>query len=111
MMNILLERLENLKQTFHFREENGKIIFFKKDNEIGTEDTIKVVFEDYMVHPYSGFTFNDKFNGGICPFERTMYGNLIRDTEKMYYFKLHTERSLKEWEGWCPKKSCTISYL
>ena len=83
-------------------------VTFKKNNR---EPIIKVVFSDYIVHPYQGFDFHDKYNGGKPPTQSTMYGEIIDETEKMYKFKVYTEQLEDEWIGWCPKKSCSINIL
>ena len=37
-----------------------------------------------------------------------MYGKIVKETEKMYYFELHSESKDNNWSGWCPKKSCRV---
>ena len=111
-MEILEKKLEILKHQFPFKEQDdGSIVFLRKENLVDDTDYVKVTFEDYMVHPFKGFDFNDRFNFGIPPFERVMYGKIVEQTEKMYKFELHTEQSLEKWVGWCPKKSCKVGEI
>lgn len=86
--------------------DNIDYIIVKKSKK---KQEIKVIFENYIIHPFNGFDFHDKFNNGKPPFDKVMYGEILRETEKMYYLRLHTETNIeKYWVGWCPKKSCTI---
>jgi len=89
-------------------EQVKDIIFYKKLNN--SVKKYKVIFEDYIVRPFEGFDFHDKFNHGNTPPSGVMYGIIIKETEKMYYFNLSTD-SLESWSGWCPKKSCKVFSL
>ena len=70
--------------------------------------TVKVVFADYYIKPFEGFDFHEKWNNGVPPFSKTMYGNIIKETEGMWYMEVHSATSTNTWRGWCPKKSCTV---
>ena len=116
---ILLSQLEKLK-TRHFEvdgkaendfpESFSEIVFFKKDtgNKDSIKNEVKVIFENYIINPFPGFDLHDKWNNGIKPYDKVMYGKILKETKGMYYFELHSETSDKIWKGWCPKKSCTI---
>ncbi len=85
------------------------ITFFKGKAELDSSKEEKTfVFENYIVKPFEGFDFHDKFNKGIAPFDKVMYGFIIRETEKMYLLRLRNGLGNKVWEGFCPKKSVKI---
>lgn len=117
MNQILKQQLMKL-MTAHFevdgKSEKGlpesfsEIVFFKKNKSI---NLIKVTFENYIINPFPGFDFHDKWNNGIKPYAKVMYGKIINETKGMYQFELHSESSDKVWRGWCPKKSCTIEEI
>lgn len=73
--------------------------------------TVKVEFADYIVKPFDGFDFHDKWNNGIPPFGKVMYGDILKETDGMWYFELHPLSNFNTWRGWCPKKSCTVTWL
>ena len=111
-----IKKLSNLEYTL----DNGSIdldqyfseITFKKRNaDKHAVDSIRVVFEDYIIKPFDGFDLHEKWNNGIAPYSKIMYGKIIKETAGMYMFTLHSEFSDKTWTGWCPKKSCEIHYL
>lgn len=116
MNKILYDQLIKLKSFNHtvdgkleegFPESFSEIVFFKKQS-VSQIKELCVVFEDYIVQPFEGFDFHDKFNNGVPPYDKIMYGTIERETEKMYYLKVHSITSDKIWTGWCPKKSCKI---
>ena len=91
-----------------FPDTFSEIIFYKKDNN---QRYIKVTFENYIINPFEGFDFHDKWNNGIKPYSKIMYGKVVDETKGMYKFELHSESNDKLWLGWCPKKSCRIEEL
>lgn len=115
--NILdqLQRLQSLKYEIDggakvdFDDDFSEVVFFKKSqNEIDLDEK-KFTFENYMIAPFPGFDFNKKFNNGIDPPEKVMYGKIIKETEKMYKVQLYSKNTGNQWCGWTPKKSVTIS--
>lgn len=115
MNKVIMDQLEMLKTlefqvdgkpSKDFPESFSEIVFLKNGKQLTNqlENTFK--FENYIVKPFQGFDFHDKFNKGIAPPEIVMSGYIDRETEKMYYLKLHSLDKI--WEGWCPKKSVTI---
>ena len=115
MNKILKKQLEILTKKYPFETDGvegevsddfSQIVFKKGDKEVSND--IKVIFESYFVTGFPGFDFHDKWNNGVAPFDKVMYGKILKETEKMYYLELHTETNEKQWTGWCPKKSCTI---
>lgn len=94
------------KMSRYVTDNDGAIVFSRstaKDNI-----AIKVVFEDYIVHPFEGFDFHAKWNNNIPPYNKIMYGKISKETEKMYYFEVQSDTSDRAWCGWCPKKSCHV---
>lgn len=115
MNKILLNQLQKLA-TAHFNIDNGQstnlledfseVVFYKKTSQ---NKTTKIVFEDYIINPSKNFDFHDKWNNGNVPKCKTMYGRITKETSGMYYFCGSNESGEYEWNGWVPKKSCTIS--
>ena len=91
-------------------ESFNTVLFMHDLNDKGGYTEIKVTFSDYIINPFDGFDFHDKFNHGVKPYDKVMYGTIVKETEKMYYFRLHSAYSDKIWEGYCPKKSCVVTY-
>lgn len=118
MNKVILDQLDMLKTlefqvdgkpSKDFPESFSEIVFSKSGKNLidVTEKTFS--FEKYIVQPYEGFDFHDKFNKGVAPPEQVMQGYVVKETEKMYYLKLHSSLSNKIWEGWCPKKSVKVT--
>lgn len=117
MNKILLEQLQKLAtahfdvdgksgKDFDFTKPFSEILFYRKNKEANNE--IKIIFEDYILNPFNGFDFHEKWNNNIPPYSKIMYGKIEKETKGMYYFKGHSQSDNKIWEGWVPKKSCTI---
>ena len=107
MSKIIDEQLQKLENYPHISDDKGNIIFTKKNVSVRRKEKT-VVFEDYILHPFPGFDLHEKWNNGVAPPERTMYGDIIKETTGMYLLSLHTETTGLSWTGWCPKKSCRI---
>ena len=82
-----IKKLSNLEYTL----DNGSIdldqyfseITFKKRNaDKQAVDSIRVVFEDYIIKPFDGFDLHEKWNNGIAP-----YSKIIKSTFKLELFK------------------------
>ena len=86
-------------------DAEDSIIFYKQEK---SNNNIKIIFENYFIYPFEGFDFHDKYNKGIPPYSKEMVGKILKETEKMYYFKGHSLTDPKIWEGWVPKKSCIV---
>lgn len=95
------------KSSKEIPESFSNIVFLKNGNKKLISE-ITVVFKDYIVKPYQGFDFHDKFNKGVPPPEKIMFGCILKETEKMYFLKLRTKDNSKTWSGWCPRKSLEI---
>ena len=97
------------KPSKDFPESFSEIVFFKSGKNLEDVSEKTFSFESYIVKPYAGFDFHDKFNKGIAPPEQVMNGFIVKETEKMYYLKLHSNLTNRIWEGWCPKKSVKVT--
>ena len=112
---ILLNQLQKL-WTAHFKTVGDvditlpfdEVVFCKKES---VSKLTKIVFENYIVNPFNGFDFHDKWNDGIPPPCTTMYGEIDNETKGMYHFVGKSESGDLEWEGWVPKKSCTVKEI
>lgn len=120
MNRTVKEQLQKLI-AFHFNTDNHnsvkgfnepftEIIFSKKKSSQSL-DEIRVTFEDYIIKPFDGFDFHDKWNNGQPPYAKVMYGKIVGETKGMYKLSVHSETSTKFWIGWCPKKSCKIKEM
>ena len=117
MINKIIQQQLKLLTTVPFKvdgekrdvlPESFKEIVFEQDISSVHKDNIIVIFEDYIIKPFKGFDLHQKWNNNIPPYDKKMYGNIIKETEKMYQLDVHSETSNHKWIGWCPKKSCKI---
>lgn len=112
-----LDRLRDFKHsvdgvdTAEFPDNFSEIVFYADKSGRSNTPKIKVVFESYVVNPFDGFDLHDKFNNGQPPYDRVMYGEIVKETPKMYLLRVFTETTGKEWTGWCYKKCCQIFTL
>lgn len=110
-----LSKLSGLKHSIDgvdregFPEDFKNIVFYKNSSSNG--DKVKVIFMDYIIKPFEGFDFHEKWNNNVPPPSKEMYGEIVEEREKMYKFRLHPSTSSTIWEGWCPKKSCIVREL
>ena len=121
MNNILKSQLETLKVIPHsvdniiteempldFKEivwNKTSVNNIPKQNPLTIEHTF--IFENYIVKPFKGFDFHDKFNRGVPPPSLIMKGFIIKESEKMYYIDVISD-SKNHWSGWIPKKSVRV---
>lgn len=108
MNDILRQQLLKTKNVAFYNESGKQIIkeelndqttliVKQKDFSSKTEDLLLFTFEDYLVHPFSGFDFHQKFNNGINIPLTVMQGRVLRTVGKMYYidvrgFYMNTKR-------------------
>lgn len=110
----LIRQLTDIKAKgieFEITSNNSSLGGFEKivfKQNTSTPKEVKVVFSDYIIHPYDGFDLHEKWNNNIAPPFATMYGSIVQETNGMYRFNLHDENYEKTWQGWCPKKSCVV---
>lgn len=106
MSEIINKQIEQLLKLNHEVCDDG--IIFKRKNVVTPHREKTVVFENYIINPFPGFDLHEKWNNGIAPPSKIMYGDILKETTGMYYLSLHTETDNQSWQGWCPKKSCHI---
>lgn len=108
-----LEMLTSLEYEVDGKKVEGipdrfeEIVFKSNNKNIQVTREKQVIFEKYIVEPFDGFDFHKKFNKNKIPPAIIMFGFILKETNKMYYFKLRTDDN-QYWEGWCPKKSCKV---
>lgn len=125
------------KPSKDFPESFSEVVFKKNSTNIVDTSMQLFNFADYMVKPFDGFDFHKNFNKGSITPLKFMQGQIMRETDKMYYIKargysLPTKvcghcleqgnfdtvcNNCKQqmpiienvyWEGWSPKKACKI---
>lgn len=117
MNKIIKEQLEMLK-TLEFQvdgkpakdfpESFSEITFFQTNRTVVDNSEHTFSFEEYIIKPFEGFDFHDKFNKGIAPPERVMRGYIVKESNKMNYVNVRTLDNSQTWTGWIPKKSMKI---
>lgn len=145
LMKSQLDMLNTLEHTVDGQltkdipESFSQITFYKIGNTRALAyPKIKIfIFEDYIIKPFQGFDFHDKFNKGNPPPFKVMTGEILKETDKMYYLtckaiiattkycvhclkpqvvkylcndcsKLYKNIESIVWVGWIPKKSVKI---
>lgn len=63
------------------------LIVKQKDFSKKQDEVLLFTFEDYLIKPFSGFDFHEKFNRGINIPLKVMQGKIIRTVGKMFYIK------------------------
>lgn len=152
MNNLERKQLDMLKTLPHtvdgsdiesIPNDFDKIVFHKVGSGNAVSElpkTLVITFEDYIIKPFNGFDFHEKFNNGIAPPFKIMEGEVIKETEKMVYLscgahpvtskfcnhclkygvvnylcddckKLYNSIDTIMWAGWCPKKSVNIKEI
>lgn len=79
---------ENKQVRINDINEDSVLIVKQKNFSIKNEDLVLFTFEDYLIKPFSGFDFHEKFNKGINIPLKVMQGRIIRTVGKMYYIKV-----------------------
>ena len=109
MMNpFIKEQLDNL--SIPVEEVSSTEFLIKKVNETYLIDLEPKHFyiievEDYIIHPYKGFTLHENWNKGIVPTDKKMKCEVVKVMGKMIYIEAQGMNDGKMWEGWLPKKS------
>ncbi len=99
MNPIIREQLLKTKAVSFYTEDNKQILKAELQNQTKlivkqknfsdpTEDLMLFTFKDYLIHPFEGFDFHEKFNKGRCIPLSVMQGRIIRTVGKMYYIKV-----------------------
>lgn len=110
MNKFIKEQLSKVKYaTLPYYTDDTKTIVIQRQNilkdlnnnlKINGEYTIEV--EDYILHPYDGFTLHANWNDNKIPTEKVMHVKLLEIVGKMY----HVESN--NWCGWLPRKSFKV---
>lgn len=104
--------LENLPHKIEggetLADDFDSVTFFRTGDN---HDDIHVVFEDYILNPPPQFDLHQRWNNGVAPPAKSMYGRVVSETNGMYHFVVHTDYSSDVWDGWCPKKSCIVESI
>ena len=100
-VRIPVEKISDYKYVFHKVNSNYSVEF-----EQGHFYIIKV--EDYIVHPYEGFTLHDNWNNGVIPTDNEMQIEVVQVMGKMMKINALGIHDKKMWSGWIPKKSAKI---
>ncbi|WP_300924666.1 hypothetical protein [uncultured Clostridium sp.] len=99
-MNEYIEEQLKKTKTVSFYNKDGKqitldnlkdktyLIIKQKDFSNKQEDLLLFTFEDYLIKPFNGFDFHEKFNRGINIPLKVMQGRILRTVGKMYYIKV-----------------------
>ena len=93
---------DNTVEIFINKLYNDKKLEFEINQEYDIE------LENYIIHPYSGFTLHDNWNNGIIPTDKDMHILITKDIGKMMCVQAVGLNDKKSWGGWLPKKSCKI---
>lgn len=96
-----------------FDEHTAQLLIQKNTNKVITSELhrgieIDIEVEDYIIHPYPGFTLHNNWNRGIVPTDRQMHVLIIDEMGKMICVQAIGLNDNKAWGGWLPKKSCKI---
>jgi len=67
-----------------------------------------IIVEDYIIHPYVGFTLHDNWNKGIAPTDKEMNCVVLKIMGKMVQINATGVNDNSQWTGWLPIKSCKI---
>lgn len=95
---------EDTVEIYISRDSAGKSQEF--EFEIGREYDIEV--EDYIIHPYPGFTLHDNWNKGIIPTDKWMHVQVLQTRGKMLQVSAVGLQDQRPWTGWLPRKSCKL---
>ena len=80
-------------------------IFIPKDSGSGNivGNTYKIELEDYILHPYSGFTLHENWNNNIIPTDSIMNIEVVDQMGKMLKINGIGIHDGKVWSGWIPR--------
>lgn len=119
MKQLILNQLKKVKKaTLPDNYETLREIFIPKTDTI-LVDSIKVgdyyliEVEDYIIHPFDGFTLHTNWNNNIVPKDKWMNCEILQIMGKMVKIRSTGLTAEKQptnncWEGWLPKKSFKI---
>lgn len=120
MNSIIKDQLQKCKcpNIPEFTDSTTDILIAKSnvplDNPILVGNKYLIKFEDYIVHPYEGFTLHKDWNNNVAPSSIFMTVEVIKIMGKMIKIegqnydddcKCNTSGS---WSGWVPMKSIKL---
>ena len=88
--------------TFLIRLNTNKL-----PSELEIHHFYMIEVEDYILHPYEGFTLHENWNKGIKPTSKNMQVEVDQIIGNMIHVNALGEDGLI-WNGWLPKKSIII---
>lgn len=99
----------------YYDETTLHMIIPKKSHvDFITGNCYLIQLEDYLIHPFEGFTLHDNWNKGIPPKHSFLKAEVIQIMGKMIKvnsigFNYETQQDTDDlWEGWLPKKGLKI---
>lgn len=112
MMNQFIKRELDKCSVAKVEQISPTEFIIKRDNrefptDIEQGHTYFIEVEDYIIHPFDGFTLHENWNNGIAPTSRNMQIEVDKIVGKMVHVKAVGEDNLN-WDGWLPRKSMTI---
>ena len=112
MMNpFISEQLDKINVPCE-KISDTEYIFHKNDNLFNVEfeqgHYYRIEVENYIIHPYEGFTLHDNWNNGIIPTDNEMQIEVVKIMGKMMKINALGIHDGKMWSGWIPKKSARI---
>lgn len=111
-MNPFIQKALNMTSVPYSYQDETTIIFDKQgklEPIIGHYYIVK--FENYIIHPYEGFTLHDNYNNGIVPKCEYMEIELLEVMGKLYKIngvgydpETGLELLNERWTGYVPEK-------
>ena len=93
--------------VLHIGLSDGAVV--KDTGELQLYHNYSIKVEDYIIHPYQGFTLHDNWNSGRIPTDYYMNCQIIKVMgDKMVKISAVGVNDRKPWEGWLPRKSIKI---
>lgn len=113
MNKFILKQLNKIKQVdLPQYDESTTVLFIPKSsttlNNIIVGNVYKVQLEDYILHPYDGFTLHENWNNNILPTDNIMNVEITESLGKMIKINGIGVHDNKVWAGWLPKSSMKI---
>lgn len=119
MNKFIIKELKKIKTAIipQWDENTTEMIISKKDNNpinISLGKCYIIEVENYIIHPYEGFTLHIEWNKGIVPKHKYMKCEVLQIMGKMikiealgYDWENQCD-ILEPWSGWLPSKSVKI---
>jgi len=95
-----------------YKDSDTEIVFGKQDKErdagLQVSHCYEIRVDDYIIHPYSGFTLHDNWNKGVIPTDFEMNAEIMQILGKMIKIHAIGKNDGMQWEGWIPIKSMQV---